>query len=287
MPYRRVVGDSGDGRGLVGRDVFDLGEHTAGDADGKPVARLQKVPLKAPLLGRHDHRVVDRAAAFAHRDGAGGHRYRLGIFEGAEAHQGQYLENFLHEALRIGLLGFRHGGFLGGIAIVQVATLDRVGPLQQRVFQPSDMGAIQPAAGGDKHHAPIPKVFQVDMLFNAVADPVGLADVERRQIVILALVTYQDIDAGFGELGALADLGPFAAREDDAQAGPVHAVDDAHALGIAIGDENADGEGIGSHGRRATAGKVLVGDAPKYPTLAARQKEGRQSDPAQRHHAGS
>ena len=37
---------------------------------------------------------------------------------------------------------------------------------------------------------------------------------------------------------------PGFAGEDDAEAGPVHAIDDAHAFGVAVGDKDADGEGV-------------------------------------------
>jgi hypothetical protein len=62
-------------------------------------------------------------------------------------------------------------------------------------------------------------------------DTINLPDINLGQVVILALVVNQDVNAGLGEIGTLPDFGPFAAREHDPEPGPVHAVDDAHALG--------------------------------------------------------
>jgi hypothetical protein len=55
------------------------------------------------------------------------------------------------------------------------------------------------------------------------------------------------VHAGFGEIGTLLHIGPLAAREHDPEPGPVHAVDDADAFGVAIGNEDAKSEGISGH----------------------------------------
>lgn len=75
------------------------------------------------------------------------------------------------------------------------------------------------------------------MAFNAVTNDVPLAYVERRQVVIAFLVTDQNVNAGTPEFGALASRGPLFPREDDTDASPVHPIDEANALGIAIGDK--------------------------------------------------
>ena len=85
------------------------------------------------------------------------------------------------------------------------------------------------------------------------ADGVALADVELHALAIVARAEQQD-HAGLAQLVAPLHLGQRA-RQDQRLAGPVGALDDAQTVGVAVGDEDAEGEG-GAH--RAFPSSVQV-----------------------------
>ena len=76
------------------------------------------------------------------------------------------------------------------------------------------------------------------MGINPVSHPVCLPDVDQRKVVILARVTNEDIDAGADKFGALLDLWPLPSRKNDADASPVHAVDQANPLWVSVGHKS-------------------------------------------------
>ena len=86
------------------------------------------------------------------------------------------------------------------------------------------------------------------MVLDAIGNNVLLTDVERRQVFITLPVANQDVDTGSGELGTgLADSLPLLTWKHHADTGSIHPVNQAHTLGITVGDEDTDGKRLGAH----------------------------------------
>jgi hypothetical protein len=79
--------------------------------------------------------------------------------------------------------------------------------------------------------------------FEPRADGVALADVELFALALVARAE-QQVHPRLPQLVALLDLGQQGAREDQRLADPVGALDNAQAVGVAVGDEDAEGEGV-------------------------------------------
>lgn len=151
----------------------------------------------------------------------------------------------MRNPLGIRLLGLGERWLLRNIAVVQVALLGLRCSVDERVLQPGDVGPVEPAARRGERDCPVPEVLLRQMLVDPSLRPIALPDIDCREVVLLAPVANQDVDAGPRELGPVADLRPLRAGEDDPDTGPVHTVDDPDALRIAVRHEDAEREGVG------------------------------------------
>lgn len=76
------------------------------------------------------------------------------------------------------------------------------------------------------------------MGIDPTAYAIGLADIERRQIVIGLSISDQDVNASPLKLGTITHRLPITAPKDDTKASPVHPINQPHAFRVAIGNED-------------------------------------------------
>jgi hypothetical protein len=81
--------------------------------------------------------------------------------------------------------------------------------------------------------------------FQPRAHNITLANVKRRQVIVVADVPDENVDAWLRKIRPLFNLRPICAGKNNAETGPIHPINDAQPFGIAVGDKDADGKGIG------------------------------------------
>ena len=86
------------------------------------------------------------------------------------------------------------------------------------------MGPVKPLVGGYKGHSPMPKILGFQLLADARAQAVGLADIEGGTLVILFRMAGQKIHAGASEFRPLDGVGPVFTAKHHAQPGPIRAI---------------------------------------------------------------
>ena len=114
------------------------------------------------------------------------------------------------------------------------------------------MGFVEAAVFGDKEDAPIPELFVAVVVVQSILDRIAFSDVERGQDAFFAEAD-QHVDAGAIKFGATDDLLVARAVEDNTDARPVGLFDQTQTIGVAVGNEDANGE-------RALEFRILNGE---------------------------
>ena len=154
------------------------------------------------------------------------------------------LDNFFEKAPCIRLFSLCESRLLRHIAIVGTATPGLLSAVHQSVFKPSSMCTVKTPTRRDKHDSPIPEILVLIVRVNSIANGVRLANIDRGKIVIFTHVTDEDIYACAIELGTPLDLRPLDSGKNQTEPRPVHTVDKANPFGVAIRNENANGERV-------------------------------------------
>jgi len=160
------------------------------------------------------------------------------VLEHAQPHQRKDLHHFLEKSSGVRFLRFGERRFLRGVAVVEVATLGVLGTLDESVFQPGDVCAVQPVIRRYERERRAPEIFVLVVRLDAGANTIPLPDVERWKVIIL-LITNKDINTCLTKLRPFLDLGPLLARKGDSKPCPVHTVNDADAFRVTVGNEDA------------------------------------------------
>ena len=99
-----------------------------------------------------------------------------------------------------------------------------------------------PGRGGGEADGASPEILLRIVALQPGADGVALAHVEHVALTIRAR-PQQQVHPGLRQLGPGLDLRQQRTREHQRLADPVGLVDDAQAVGVAVGDEDTEGEG--------------------------------------------
>ena len=99
-----------------------------------------------------------------------------------------------------------------------------------------------PGCGGGEADGAGPEILLRIVALQPGADGVALAHVEHVALAVRAR-PQQQVQAGLCQLGPGLDLRQQRTREHQRLADPVGLIDDAQAVGVAAGDEDAEGKG--------------------------------------------
>jgi hypothetical protein len=197
------------------------------------------------LFGGHDHRVRrGLCCRCTYRKSRVGLRRcdRLWNFERAQSDERQDLQDFAEKTFGIGAFGFAEADLLWFGAVVEDAALGLNPTAYQCRLQPPHMCLFEAIVRSGEDDAAIPEILVLKVR-------IAFADVDRWQLVLGASIARQNVDAGARKFCALFRCEPLFAREHDAEAGPIHAVNDANAFRITIRNKYANCKRIVCHAR--------------------------------------
>ena len=114
------------------------------------------------------------------------------------------------------------------------------------------MGLVNAVVFGNKENAPVPEILVAVVAVQSILNRITFSDVERGQDAFFAEAD-QHVDAGAIKFGATDDLFVARAVEDNTDARPVGLFDQTQTIGVAVGNEDANGE-------RALEFRILNGE---------------------------
>src|SRR5260221_13497231 len=119
------------------------------------------------------------------------------------------------------------------------------------------MPGIQFGAGGNEHDPCIPEFLVIVVALDATAHLSGrFANIHRWEVIAASFtIADENVDPCFSEFFPLSKLSPFGARESDPLTSPIHTIDDANSLRIAIRHKNANRVWIGHRVTLAQVGQ--------------------------------
>ena len=159
----------------------------------------------------------------------------------------QHAQHLAQKDFHVGTVGLAQAGLGGLVGVVQRHALGGAGQGDEARLQKLHMRLVQlPGRGGGKADGAGPKILLGLVLLQAWKDGVPLTHIDHVALAVRAR-PQQQIHPGLRELGPRLDLRQQRAREQQRLADPVGLVNDTQAVGVAVGDEDAEGEG-GLHG---------------------------------------
>jgi hypothetical protein len=154
----------------------------------------------------------------------------------------QHAQHVTQEHFHVRTVGLAQAGFGGLVGVVQRHALGGAGQGDEARLQKLHMRLVElPARGGGEANGAGPEILLRIVTLQPGTDGVTLAHVEHVALTIRAR-PQQQVHPGLRQLGPRLDLWQQRAREHQRLADPVGFLNDAQAVGVAVGDEDAEGE---------------------------------------------